>query len=558
MGGNQCEAEVPVAIVGGGPVGLVTALLLAHHGVRSLLVERRAGEAGWAGIRLLNARTMEILRQCGAEAAVRSIGLPPHLGRYALRVDTLAGEERERREGTFTAGAQAAFSPVPACVAGWTALKAALRECVAARGATDLRYGAEVTGLAQDAGGVTLTLRDSAGGGEACVRAAYVVAADGARSGARAALGIPRVGRAGIAHSAMIHFRADLRPWLADRQPYLCRVEHPRARGGLFVCDGAERWDFSVAYDPARGERPADFTPGRCAALVRAAAGVPALPVAILGLRHHALSARVAERYGAGRVFLAGDAAHEMPPLGGLGMNTGIQDAHNLAWKLAAVLGGRAAPALLDTYEAERLPIGRAATARALGNVAAVRGLRLGDEAAAAGQAPAGTPPAGRPAHHSEWGLIFGAIYASAAVIPDGTPPPAADPIAEYVPTGCPGARAPHARLRQGTAPRSTLDLFGAGFALLAGPGGRPWCAAGRAVAGARGIPLAAATIGDSGDLADPDHTWPAAYGVGEDGAVLVRPDGHVAWRAPDGAPDPAAVLRQVFAGILGTARERA
>jgi hypothetical protein len=282
---------------------------------------------------------------------------------------------------------------------------------------------------------------------------------------------------------------------------------------------------------------------------VRQAAGVPDLDVEILGAVPWVAAAQVAERYRDGRVFLAGDAAHHMPPTGGFGLNTGVQDVHNLTWKLAAVLRGWAGPGLLASYEDERLPYGRAITEQSLANARSLGRGEATDAAPAAGTALA------RPEFLNELGMIFGASYESDCVIPDGTPPPpVANPVTDYLPTGRPGARAPHAWIERSGERLSTLDLFGERFVLLAGPSGSAWRDAAATVAGAVGVPLTAFTVGADSELTDPTKEWATLYGIGPDGAVLVRPDGHVGWRSGEAAADPHRALATVLRRLLATA----
>jgi hypothetical protein len=232
-----------------------------------------------------------------------------------------------------------------------------------------------------------------------------------------------------------------------------------------------------------------------------------------------------------------------MPPTGGFGLNTGVQDVHNLAWKLAAVLRGRAGEALLDTYHDERQPVGRAITSESLNNSVSMGRLA----------GPSSGTALARPEYLNEQGMIFGAAYASAAIIPDGTPEPAVtNRTTDYVPSARPGGRAPHVWLEQGGARVSTIDLVGNGFALLTGAKGDDWAGAARRVSTDIGLPLKSFAIGN-GDLADPDGEWPAAYEVDHDGAVLVRPDGYVAWRSRGGAADAPATLRGVFRAVLAS-----
>jgi putative polyketide hydroxylase len=262
--------------------------------------------------------------------------------------------------------------------------------------------------------------------------------------------------------------------------------------------------------------------------------------VKILGLSAWEASAFVAEQYRYGRIFLAGDAAHEMPPTGGFGLNTGVQDVHNLAWKLAAVLHGQAGDSLLDTYHPERHPIGTLITKTALDNC-----LSMGRTER---QETAKLP---RAEFLSEQGLIFGASYESEAVIPDGTMPEVNDsPITQYIASARPGRRAPHVWLWQDGEKMSTIDLFGPLFVLLAGPQGQGWRDAANALATPDRPRLLAYTVGK--ELADQDKHWLEAYGLEADGAVLVRPDGQVAWRSRTGSDDPTAILSAALGGVLG------
>jgi hypothetical protein len=236
-----------------------------------------------------------------------------------------------------------------------------------------------------------------------------------------------------------------------------------------------------------------------------------------------------------------------MTPAGGFGMNTGIHDVHNLAWKLAAVLAGWTSPALLESYECERQPVDRWITEQTLRNLASIR--RIGSEEASADT----DMYEGRQEFFHEQGMIFAAAYESAAILPDGTAlPEVANPVSEYVPTARPGCRAPHIWLSCAGHRLSTLDLFVTRFVLLAGQAGTAWCRAAREVAQTRRLPLHAFTVGAQGDLIDPERSWATTYGVEQDGAVLVRPDGHVAWRTRSSVPNPAPVLQGVLASILG------
>jgi putative polyketide hydroxylase len=327
--------ETPVLIVGGGPVGLTASILLSRQGVRSLLVERHPGTAIHPKARGINARTMEMYRQCGVEAAIRKAGLAPEQTGLIVWTRTLSGEEIERRI-PWRAGPQSiAVSPVRNCLCAQDDLEPVLRSYAGQQAAAELRFGTELMSCDQDDAGVTANLGDPVTGTQTRVRASYVIAADGAQSRLRRQLGVRMLGHENVYESVNILLNADLRPWTAHRPAALYFVEHPKLRATFLTINGIDRWGFLVNNLSAYGYSAGDFTPERCVELVRLATGVHDLDVRILGIAPWTASAHVAEHYRRGRIFLAGDAAHEMPPTGGFGMNTGVQDVHNLAWKLA-------------------------------------------------------------------------------------------------------------------------------------------------------------------------------------------------------------------------------
>jgi putative polyketide hydroxylase len=535
----ETPLSIPVLIVGGGPVGLTASILLSRHGVRSLLAERHPGTAVHPKARAINARSMEMYRQCGVEAAIRKAGLGPEHTGLVVWTQTLAGQEIERRVPWRAGPESLAVSPVRNCLCAQDDLEPVLRAFAERQGPGELRFGTEVGACVEDQGGVTAILTDRARGGEMGVRAQYVIAADGAQSATRRRLGIGMIGRERVYESVNILFNADLRPWTEYRPAALYFVEHPQVKATFLTINARDRWGFLVNSLSAYGYTASDFTPERSLELVRLAAGVPDLAVKILGIAPWTASAQVAERYSHGRIFLAGDAAHEMPPTGGFGLNTGVQDVHNLAWKLAAVLRGVAGPALLGTYHDERQPVGHAITEQSLNNSLSMGRL---------GRRSSGTAIA-RPEYLNEQGMIFGAAYTSSAVVPDGTPAPAiANPVTDYVPSARPGARAPHVWLERNGMRVSTIDL--GGFAILAGRRGTDWVRAARQLASDMRLTLGAHNIGD-GEIEDADGQWHVTYGVDEDGAVLVRPDGYVAWRSRTLTRDPTATLHEALAAIL-------
>ena len=535
--------DVPVLIVGGGPVGLSTSILLSRLGVASRLVERRAGTALHPKARNINMRTMEIFRQCGVEDDVRAAGLPIERTKFLIWAESLAGREIERRVEKRSHPDGDLPSPAKHCLCAQDDLEPVLRRHAEALAPGTLAFSTELIGFEQDASGVTATVHDPRG--ETHVRAQYLIAADGARSPVRKALGVAMHGVPELYRSVNLLLNADLTKWVKERPAAIYLIEQKGLRATFMTINGVNRWGFLINLPLEASFEP--YTPERCAEVVRAAAGVPDLDVKILGIDPWVAAAEVAERYRIGRVFLAGDAAHHMPPTGGFGLNTGVQDAHNLAWKLAAVLEGWASPGLLDTYDAERRPYGQLVTEQCLETA---RSMGRGPQTPGASSA---APMRARPEFHNELGMIFGACYDSCAVIPDGTALPAvANPVADYVASARPGSRAPHVWLEREGRRVSTHDLIGMRFTLFAGARGEPWRDASRAAASSLRIPLGALTIGPDADIADPEGEWISAYGIEPDGAVLVRPDGHVAWRSRSGAARPQHELESAFRAMLG------
>jgi putative polyketide hydroxylase len=532
--------EIPVLISGGGPVGLAASLLLSRHGVRSLLVERHPGTALTPKARGINARTMEVFRQCGIDAAVRDAGLAEGGTGLIVWTETLAGREIERRVPGRATPKSMAITPVKNCLCAQDDLEPVIRRFAESTDTGTLRFNTELTSFSQKLGAVTGVLADRITGQETPFTTRYLIAAEGAQSRVRRALGVNMIGQEKVYDSVNILFQADLTQWVKHRPAALYFVEQEDLRATFLTINGSDRWGFLIHGPKQYGWQPQDFTPEFCAELIRKGVGVPDLDVTVLGVSPWQASAIVADRYRVGDVFLAGDAAHEMPPTGGFGLNTGVQDVHNLAWKIAAVLRGNADEKLLDSYHAERQPLGQIITQNSLANA-----LSMGRTARVSGVLP-------RREFLNEQGLIFGASYQSTAVVPDGTPPSAIeDPVTEYVPSARPGSRAPHAWLRRGTEQISTVDLFGPHFVLLAGRDGDAWRRAAQAI-GPSWPPLMAYTVGSGGDLGDPDGTWHEVYGIDTDGAVLVRADGHVAWRSRSGVENPADVLRSAFDQLLG------
>ncbi|MCM2387221.1 FAD-dependent oxidoreductase [Streptomyces albipurpureus] len=512
------NGDAPVLVVGGSLTGLSTALFLAHHGVRCTLVERHPSTSVHPRAVGYYPRTAELLGQAGVEEAARRAAAGFESHRTRAGVTSLAGEVLFSREELAGGDDLADLTPSRLLLLPQDRLEPLLRARAKELGA-DLRFGTELLSFAEDPDGVTAVLGDGAGGTTA-FRCDYLVACDGPRSAVREALKVPRHGRGVISRHISIAFGADLNEVLGERRYSVVHIRNPKVTGILVHDDTRTEGTLIVGYLPERGESLDDFTDGRCAELVSAAIGSPEVAVTIRSRFPWDMAEQVAETFVQGRVLLAGDAAHVVPPTGGYGANTGIADACNLAWKLASVVRGVAGAGLLETYDAERRPVA-VYTAEQGSLQLAVR----------SGEAT----PEQREAAADALTVTMGQVYRSAAIVPEPgaeARPAARDPRELR---GEPGARAPYVLLDP--AAGSTLDLFGREFVLLTGTGTR-----------ADGWVAAAAEAGVTAHRLD-GTGWATAYGVGSAGAVLVRPDGVVAWRSAGPlAGDPVEVL----AGVLG------
>lgn len=538
--------RVPVLIVGGSLVGLSTSLFLGRLGVRHTLVERHAGTSIHPRGRGNNVRTMELFRTAGVEAGIRDAAATLAGNHGILQTPTLVGDAGEWLfRDIDPGGGLARFSPSSWCLCSQNDLEPVLLEHAERLGG-DLRYATELLSFESGPSGVTAVVKSRETGEHTTFLADYLVAADGPRSPVREQLGIGQSGPGDLFSNVSVTFRSRrLAEVVGERRFIVCYLTDPAADGALLPVDNRENWVFHAPWHPERGETLEDFTDERCVEHIRRAVGVADLDVQITGRAPWHAAQRVARSYRAGRVFLAGDSAHEMSPTGAFGSNTGIQDAHNLAWKLAAVLGGWAGEALLDTYDAERRPVAEATSARA-----AARSV----EHSHPGFAPSPGAGGGGGPQRGILNVALGYRYPQGAVV-------GADPATPVVPerldlSGEPGSRAPHMAVRHRGERISTLDLYETSFVLLSAaddPSG--WHEAAVRLTEETSVPLTSYRVGDgSGAELTPegDADWSAVHGTTPEGAVLVRPDGFVAWRSPGPVPDAESALRQVLATLLG------
>ncbi|MBB6171898.1 2,4-dichlorophenol 6-monooxygenase [Nocardiopsis mwathae] len=583
----MATVETDVLIVGSGPAGASAALALSTYGVDNILVTRYGRLADTPRAHITNQRTMEVLRDLGVEQDVAAKATPQHLMGNTVFCTSLAGEElgRVRSWGNdpLVQAEHELASPTRMCDMPQHLLEPVLVNAAVERG-TRLRFDTVYTSFEQDAQGVTATVFDRLRDDTYRIRARYLIGADGGRSLVARHAGLPMRGRMGVAGSINIVFRADLSKYVAHRPSTLYWVLAPGATvggigAGLVRCVRPwDEWLIVWGYD-VQGAPP-DLTEDYARSVVRRLVGDDDLPVSITSTSAWTVNEMYAERYSSGRVFCAGDAVHRHPPSNGLGSNTSIQDSYNLAWKLKLVLEGVAAPSLLDSYDAERAPIGRQVVERAnksIGETApifeALDGLRpqtpeqlrrnIADRKSATPQAAEQRARlreaiAAKVYEFNAHGVDLNHRYTSSAVIPDGTPDPGfeRDPELHYRPTTRPGAKLPHAWLTAGARDLSTLDLGGRGrFTLITGIGGECWTDAVRMAEKEFGLDIATAVIGPGRDYEDPYGDWARTRGIGDSGVLLVRPDNHVAFRHPRATEDAAGLLTGALRRLLGWER---
>ncbi len=497
--------ETPVLIVGGGPAGLTASLLLSRHGVESMLIDKRLTGSPLPRARGVHSRAMEILRVCGIEPDLRAVELPITPG-AEWRTDLTSPPLRE----DVPSAGRSAVSPCEGLSVSQDVFESVLRDHVRSYPTGQLRTGTLLKSFQAVDGSVQATAVEHTSGRNLDVRARWMIAADGARSGVRQQLGIAMNGPDELGQQTMIAFRADLTSQTGDRPRGIYFLTATAT--ALIWTHADDRWVISLPGLVAADEDPAT--------VIRRVLGIPDLALDVLATNPWTAAAQSAARYTHGPVFLVGDAAHRFPPAGATGVSAAMHDVHNLAWKIAAVVHGYGGEQLLDSYAAEREPVGRrnaAETGTAWSRVFS------GD----------GGPFSGR----SLAQIDMGYQYASSVIVGSGGPD-ADPPGADYQQTAAPGCRAPHLWLADGT---STIDLFDRQFALLTAAPGHAWRDAAARCTGAR-----------VGSHVVTEPSWPDLYGVSPDGAVLVRPDGHVAWRSTTASADPVADFHNALTTSTG------
>ena len=542
----RMDRYVPVIIVGAGPVGLTLASDLAWRGVDCLIIEARTSINPHPRAISIGVRTMEHFRRLGLDQKVIDAGVPRGQRLDVIYVTRMLGREIhrfpipsikdlvDRREALARDIPETSASPF---YKTWTAqapLERVLDAHISAQPRVEFRRGWRLESFTQDDRRVEARLVNDAAGASEIVTANFLIGCDGAASPVREGLGIALSGRGALGAALGLYFRAPgLRALLGAKAGVMYWPLAPGCGGTIYTINGGDEWVFNRYFSP--GEKPHIADP---VALIKAAIGMD-MEVELISALEWTPRQLVAESYGTRRVFLAGDACHLFVPTGGFGMNTGIGDAVDLAWKIEATLAGWGGPSLLASYDRERRPIGLRNTLEAADNYA-----RSGDLFSAVGEIEnedangerqraaiaASLPP--KIKHFAPIGVHLGYHYDhSPIIVPDGTPTPKSE-SASYSPTARPGHRAPHVWLDDG---RSTLDLFGRGFVLLCFSGAPEDCAPLLQAAHQRGVPLTVHRINEASAA--------AAY---ERRFCLVRPDGHVAWRGDQAPSDPLGVIDMV------------
>lgn len=570
-----------VLVVGAGPAGLTASALLARQGVQAITVSKYQSTANGPRAHITNQRTMEVMRDLGIESRVYQEGSKMEDVPDIIWTTSLADRELSRRRAWGTRvdrkGDYEQSSPCSMVNVAQSYLEPVILRRAIDLGA-DVRFNTEFVELVQDSDGVSATVRERHTGYEYQIRARYLLGADGGRSSVAAQAGFEFDGLGKLGHAVNVHIEADLTHLVAHRPATLYWTNFPGREymfgsGSFVLVKQWNEWVVQFSYDPAL-----DFLEPTEEALlprIRTAIGDPDVEVKIRGFGAWELQDLLARQYRRGRVLIAGDAAHRHNPSNGLGSNTSIQDAYNLAWKLAAVVRGFADDTLLDSYDSERRPVGKQVVERATSSIPFVAsvstkvGIQAGqseEEGWAAIDTFFSPGPEGRTRRQDllesfqEWdyginahGVEMGQKYVSGAIHDEGTAMPAydRDPQLFYRPSTHPGAYLPHAWITHENTLVSTLDLVPSDtWTVITGIDGQGWLDAAETLSKEVGFEVAATAVGLGLPYADVYGDWAALREITDGGCLLVRPDKHIAWRQTDLTEDPLSDLRAALTSV--------
>lgn len=556
--------HTPVIIVGGGPIGLAAGYVLGQHGIRSIICEQFVSINPHPRAHVVNTRSMELFRSWGIAEKVKADAIDPSWLLSFIWRTSIAGEELGRvflgelPEAEVLRRMFASIEGVQSCAQDL--VQRHLLDAVVAQGMADVRVGAKVVGIESDSEMVRVTVAKDRT--ETLVTADFAIGADGALSWVRDQVGIKMKGMPPLGQQINVYFHADLSGLVGDQPGVLYWAINSRTRGVFIAMDGVKRWTFNIEYNRAV-ESVDDYPPERCVAILHDAIGAE-IDVDVKSVGTWTMTAETAGSYNSGRVYLAGDAAHRFPPTGGLGMNTGLVDADNLAWKLAAVINGWAPPELLESYEAERKPVALSNAQQSITNAISMAGTGIGPNGAEVAARLESEDPSvateerarlraeidKQLAHFDALNLEIGYRYDRSPIVSsDGTPSYVPeDPARDFDSDAQPGARLPHSELLSDGATISTLDLVGPDFLLLTGERGGAWIDALDKCAVS--VPTRAVQIGV--DIEDVNGTFFDTVGIETGGCLLIRPDGHVAFRSPSATDKPCEALDRALRRAIG------
>ncbi|MEO5324490.1 FAD-dependent monooxygenase [Mesorhizobium sp. CC13] len=582
----MADITTDVLIIGTGPAGSAAAALLSTYGVGNVVINRYRWLANTPRAHITNQRTMEVLRDLGRDVEDEAYMFASHQDLMGENVfcTSLTGEEIGRMKSWGTHPVSRAehqlSSPAKMNDLPQTYMEPLLFKTACSRG-TQARMSTEYVGHTQDEDGVTTTVLDRLTGRQLSIRSKYLIGADGSNSLVAQHAGLPFEGRMGVGGSMNILFKADLSRHVAHRPSVLYWVVQPGADVGgigMGLVRMVRPWnEWLIVWGYDINQQAPQVDEGFATKVARDLVGDPELKIELQSVSTWTVNNMYATKTSNGRVFCMGDAIHRHPPSNGLGSNTSIQDAFNLAWKLAYVVKGQAGPKLLDSYTIERAPVARQIVTRAnqsieeFGPIFKALGLldsidpvkmqqnmdaRCGDTPTAEAQrARIRETIAHKVYEFDAHGVEMNHRYRSDAIFADGQEEPAfeKDRQLHFQQTTWPGARLPHAWLygRNGDK-MSTLDLAGhSRFTVFTGIGGRPWVEAAKKLGKVLDITIDAHVIGPRQEWQDLSGDWARARETGDSGLVLTRPDQHVCWRSDAMVDDPEGTLRLVFKAIL-------